>query len=68
MPPIRTIVHRMEGVDPLGFVEVIKSGIGGIHIIVLLVVSYIYVKCAMKYVYKIVFNVVGLGFFHYAVL
>ena len=54
----------MEGVDPLGFVEVIKSGIGGIDITVLLVVSYIYIKRAMKYVYKIVFNVVGLGFFH----
>ena len=58
----------MEGVDTLGLVEVIKSGIGGIHITVLRVVSYIYIKCAMKYAYKIVFNVVGLGFFHYAVL
>ena len=55
----------MEGVNAWGFVEVIRSGIVGIHIISIL---YIYIKFAMKYVYKIVFSVVGLRFFHYAVL
>ena len=34
----------------------------------LVVVSYIFIQCAIKDAYKIVFSVVGLGFFHYAVL
>ena len=35
MPPIRPIlvVHSMKGVNALGVVAVIKSAIGGIHII-----------------------------------
>ena len=36
MPPIRPIVHSMEGVNAWGFVEVIRSGIVGIHIISIL--------------------------------
>lgn len=64
MPPIRPIVHSMEGVNAWGFVEVIRSGI----VVFILLVSYIYIKFAMKYAYKIVFSVVGLRFFHYVVL
>jgi len=36
VPPINPIVHSIEGVNALGFVEVIKPGIVGIHIICIL--------------------------------
>ena len=54
----------MEGVNPLGCVEVIRFGVEGIHIISIL---HLHQMCN-EIAYKIVFSVVGLGLFHYAVL